>query len=158
MFTDIVRSTNLIDVIGDEAWTNLLAWHDRTIRTLLSQHGGEEIHHAGDGFFVAFPDAREAIECARAIRRKLREHRRDHGFAPQVRIGLHAAEARRQGRSYEGRAVHVAARIGALAGADEILASREVLSAAGDGFPHSGLRAEQVRGIRMPVEVAALQD
>ena len=158
MFTDIVRSTNLIDVIGDEAWTDLLAWHDRTIRTLLAQHGGEEIDHAGDGFFVAFADAREAIDCARAIRRKLREHRRDHGFAPQVRIGLHTAEARWQGGSYEGRAVHVGARIGGLAGPDEILASREVLNAAGDGYAHSGLRTEQIRGIRTPVEVAALQD
>ena len=158
MFTDIVQSTNLIDVIGDQAWTSLLAWHDRTIRGLLAEHRGEEVDHAGDGFFVAFADARDAVECARAIRRTLREHRRQHGFAPQVRIGLHTDDATWNNGRYEGRGVHAAARIGALAGADEILASRPVLAAAGREYAHGGLRTEHVRGIREPVEVAALQE
>ena len=58
---------------------------------------GEEVHRTGDGFFVAFADARSALGCAAAIQRALAEHRRDHGFAPQVRIGIHAAEATRVG-------------------------------------------------------------
>lgn len=158
MFTDIVRSTNLIDVIGDDAWTNLLAWHDRTIRALLAEHGGDEVDHAGDGFFVAFRDARDAMACAVAIRRTMRDHRRGHGFAPQVRIGLHTADAKRQGTSYKGRGVHIAARIGSLAGADEILVSRDVLSAAGDAYPNIDVRLEQVRGIKTPIEIAAVLD
>lgn len=156
MFTDIVRSTNLIDAVGDEAWARLLAWHDDTIRALLREHDGQEVHHAGDGFFVAFPSADDAIGCALAVQQRLLEHRRDHGFAPSVRIGLHVAEALETSTGYEGRGVHVAARIGALAGADEVLVSREVLDAAGSRPAHGNLRAELLRGIAKPVEVASL--
>jgi class 3 adenylate cyclase len=125
MFTDICKSTNLVEAIGDEAWEDVLRWHDGMLRDCFAGFRGEEIKHAGDGFFVAFPDASSAIDCAIGIQRRLAEHRRDHGFSPQVRIGLHAAEATRRGGDYGGRGVHVAARIGALAGAGEILVSRE---------------------------------
>lgn len=54
MFTDIVKSTTLVEAIGDDAWEDLLRWHDVTLRSLFAGHGGEEIDHAGDGFFVAF--------------------------------------------------------------------------------------------------------
>jgi tetratricopeptide (TPR) repeat protein len=53
MFTDIGRSTNLVEAIGDEAWTDVVRWHDQTLRSLFARHGREEIDHAGDGFFVA---------------------------------------------------------------------------------------------------------
>jgi len=157
MFTDIVRSTNLIEAIGDEAWGGLLRWHDEAIRGLLAEHGGEEIHHAGDGFFVAFPSADAALDCALTIRRLLAEHRRRHGFAPSVRIGLHSSEALVTPTGYEGRGVHVAARIGALAGADEILVSSDVLDAAGAPPEHSELREERLRGVATPVTVATLR-
>jgi class 3 adenylate cyclase len=49
MFTDIVKSTDLVGVIGDEAWENLLAWHDQALRSLFASHGGEVAHHTGDG-------------------------------------------------------------------------------------------------------------
>ena len=70
---------------------------------MLRGNDGEEVHRTGDGFFVAFPDARTALACAIAIQRTLAEHRRAHGFAPQVRIGVHAAEATRVGGDYEER-------------------------------------------------------
>ncbi|MCH6555978.1 MAG: adenylate/guanylate cyclase domain-containing protein, partial [Chloroflexi bacterium] len=124
MFTDIVKSTNLVEAIGDEAWENLLHWHDQTLRSLFGEHEGEEVKHAGDGFFVAFPDAAGAVECAAAIQRTLADHRRKHGFAVQVRIGLHSAEATRRGRDYGGKGVHQAARIASLAEGGEILASQ----------------------------------
>jgi class 3 adenylate cyclase len=156
MFTDIVRSTHLIEAVGDEAWGRLLAWHDEKIRALLRDHAGQEVHHAGDGFFVAFPSADSAVDCALAIRRTLAEHRRQHGFAPSVRIGLHSGEALKTSTGYEGRGVHIAARIGALAGADEILASRATVEAFGRSTEHGPLRTERLRGIAEPVEVAAL--
>lgn len=156
MFTDIVGSTSLIEAVGDEAWGTLLAWHDTTIRALLRTHRGREIHHAGDGFFVSFGSAAAAIDCAIAIRRTLLDHRRQHGFAPAVRIGLHTAEALRTSSGFEGRGVHVAARIGALAGPDEILVSRATLEAAGRDDAHGSLRRERLRGIREPVELASL--
>lgn len=156
MFTDIVRSTHLIDAVGDEAWGALLAWHDEKIRALLREHAGQEVHHAGDGFFVAFPNADAAVDCALAIRRTLAQHRRQHGFAPSVRIGLHSSEALKTSTGYEGRGVHIAARIGALAEPDEILASRATIEGIGRSTEHGPLRMERLRGIADPVEVAAL--
>ena len=156
MFTDIVRSTNLIEAVGDEAWGGLLAWHDEKIRALLRDHAGQEVHHAGDGFFVAFASADAAVHCALAIRRTLTEQRRQHGFAPSVRIGLHSAEALKTSTGYEGRSVHIAARIGALAGPDEILASHATIEAMGRPTEHGPIRTERLRGIAEPVKVAAL--
>ncbi len=156
MFTDIVKSTNLVEAIGDEAWADLLRWHDRTLRSLFAKHGGEEIDHAGDGFFVAFADVASSVECAVAIQRRLFEHRRTHGFAPQVRIGLHEAEATRQGATYRGRGVHEAARISALAEGGEILASAKTLVDAGVRFPTSAGRTVELKGIAEPVELATV--
>lgn len=156
MFTDIVRSTDLIEAVGDEAWTSLLAWHDRTVRSLIAASGGEEIHHAGDGFFVAFPDATTALRCAQEIQRTLATHRNEHGFAPSVRIGLHEGTSMRVGRSYEGKAVHIAARIAALAETDEILASEETLSAAGFRYSPADVREVRLRGIRTPVRLVSI--
>ena len=156
MFTDIVGSTGLIDAVGDEAWGRLLAWHDATIRSLMREHRGREIHHAGDGFFVAFESADEGLDCAFAIRRTLADQRRDHGFAPPVRIGLHTAEALQTQSSFEGAGVHAAARIGALAEADEVLASRATVAAAVRPVDHGEWREVRLRGFRKRFEVAPL--
>ncbi len=91
VFTDIVGSTPLAETLGDDAWQELIRWHDQTLRAIFSRYGGTEVRRTGDGFFVAFEDASAAIEVA--VQRSLAEHRRGHGFAPQVRIGLHEAEA-----------------------------------------------------------------
>jgi len=157
MFTDIVGSTGLIEAIGDAAWARLLAWHDRTIRRLLGEHGGEEVHHAGDGVFAAFSDASHAISCAVAIQRTLAEHRAQHGFAPSVRIGLHSDVAQRTASGYEGRGVHIAARIGALAEADEILASRATFESSPRPDSSGAFRSVRLRGIDQPIEVAAIR-
>jgi class 3 adenylate cyclase len=156
MFTDMVRSTNLVEAMGDEAWESVLEWHDQMLRRRFAEHRGVEVNKVGDGFFVAFDNACDAIECAVAIQRRLRDHRRDHGFAPQVRVGLHQAEGTQKGRDYGGKGVHAAARIGALAGAGEILASREVIEAARTRFPVSEPRAVTLKGVSGPVEVASI--
>jgi class 3 adenylate cyclase len=157
MFTDIVKSTDLIGAIGDEAWEDLLAWHDQTLRSLFASHGGEVAHHTGDGFFVAFEDTRAALTCAVAVQRALAEHRRSHGFAPMVRIGVHAAEATRRGQDYSGGEVHKAARIAALAEGGEILASVGTLSAADGEFRVSDPREVTVKGVSGPVQVARIE-
>ena len=154
LFTDIVSSTQLIEAIGDDAWQSLVRWHDQTLRSLFLSHGGEEVDHAGDGFFVAFADSNQALECAVAIQRRLAEHRTEHGFAPQVRIGVHAAEASESDGSYHGRGVHEAARIGALAGGAEIVASA---SSAGDGFATSAPRSVLLKGLSDPVDVVTIE-
>ena len=157
MFTDIVTSTDLVSVIGDEAWNELLDWHDRELRGAIAQHRGEVVSHTGDGFFVAFERADEAIDAAVDIQRRLVRHRREHGFAPWVRIGLHATEATRRGRDYSGRGVHVAARVGAAAGREEILATPAVLADLGSArYAVSEPRQLTLKGVREPVEVRAV--
>jgi class 3 adenylate cyclase len=128
MFTDIVGSTNLAEALGDESWERLLRWHDDTLRALFMRSGGEVVNSTGDGFFVAFGSASVGIECAVAIQRALVEHRRTSGFAPSVRIGLHAADANRRGDDYSGMGVHVAARVAALAGDGEIVATADTVA------------------------------
>jgi len=155
LVTDIVGSTSLIDVIGDEAWGDLRRWHDQTLRSSFAENGGEEIDHAGDGFFIAFHDAATAIGCAIEIQRRLIEHRREHGFAPHVRIGLHATAATRSRDDYSGLGVHAAARIAALAGPGEILSSAETVGEVA-GVETSDPRTVQLKGIADPVDVVAI--
>ncbi|MCH7484112.1 MAG: hypothetical protein IIA90_03065 [Chloroflexi bacterium] len=156
MFTDICRSTDLMEAMGDEAWEVLLQWHDKRLRSLFVQHSGEEIKHSGDGFFIAFPAPSDAAECAVAVQRALDEHRRTAGFAPQVRIGFHQGKARRRGSDYFGRGVNIAARIGAQGEAGEILASSQTLAACGDGYDTSEPRAVRLKGISEPVEIVSV--
>jgi class 3 adenylate cyclase len=157
MFTDIVTSTDLVGLIGDEAWNELLRWHDRELRAAFARHGGEEANHTGDGFFVAFAKASDGIECAVDIQRRLLRHRRDHGFAPWVRIGLHTADATRRGRNYTGGGVHVAARIGAIGSREEIFVSAAVLEASGPiRFGLSEPKPVTLKGVREPVEVRSV--
>jgi len=156
IFTDVVRSTDLVEAIGDEAWESLVRWHDQIIRHLVIEHGGEIVDHAGDGFFIAFEDADRAIACAVDIRRTMRDHRRDHGFAPALRIGLHSSEVNRTGTGYTGRGVHVAARIAALAGPDEILVSADLLAATQTKRALGPSRVEQLKGIRQPMSIAPI--
>ena len=154
MFTDIVDSTRLVETLGDEQWESLLAWHDRTLRGCFEARAGEEVKHEGDGFFVAFAEPASALECACSIQRTLRDHRRDHGFAPRVRIGVHVTGATDRGGDYVGRGVHETARIAAAASAGEIIASRSTLEAAGNAFGVLNERSLEFKGLTQPVKVA----
>ncbi|MDP9285391.1 MAG: adenylate/guanylate cyclase domain-containing protein [Actinomycetota bacterium] len=155
LFTDIVRSTKLVDAIGDVAWQDVIRWHDQTLRSLIAEHQGQEIRHQGDGFFVSFDSAGDAVECAVAIQRRLAEQRRAQGFAPQVRIGMHTADAHRRGLDYTGFGIHEAARIGGVAAADEILVSAATLESAAKAYP-SEKRTVTLKDISEPVEVASI--
>jgi class 3 adenylate cyclase/DNA-binding SARP family transcriptional activator/DNA-binding transcriptional ArsR family regulator len=156
MFTDIVGSSNLVELLGDEAWDHLLRWHDHTLRDLFARHAGEEINRLGDGFFVAFEGPEAAVSCAIAIQQALSAHRRDHGFAPVVRIGIHTAEATHQDGDYQGQGVHQAARIGSAASAGEILVSRSTLGDL-ERFRCSPPRAIALKGFSDPVLVVAVE-
>ncbi|HEU4673604.1 MAG TPA: adenylate/guanylate cyclase domain-containing protein, partial [Candidatus Limnocylindrales bacterium] len=157
MFTDIVTSTDLVGLLGDEAWGALLRWHDRELRSAIARHGGVEVGHTGDGFFAAFERPADGVEAAIDIQRRLVRHRREHGFAPWIRIGLHTAEAMRDGTNYRGRGVHLAARVGAAAEREEILVSSAVVEGLGAGrFSLSGPRTLALKGIREPVEVRSI--
>jgi class 3 adenylate cyclase len=150
MFTDVVGSTNLVEALGDEAWDTLLRWHDATLREVFTGHEGREISTTGDGFFVSFDSPEQAVAAAIAIQRRLAEHRQKQGFAPQVRIGLHASDAQQVGENFRGKGVHEASRIAGLAAAGEIVAS---LATVGESNRASGVRSETLKGLSEPIEV-----
>jgi class 3 adenylate cyclase len=131
VFTDIVGSTALAELLGDEAWEQLLRRHDETLRRILSSGGGDVVNSTGDGFFAAFEDPAAAFAAATEIQRTLAAHRRETGAAITVRIGLHTADASRRGTDYSGVGVNLAARVAAVAGGGEIVATEASLAAAG---------------------------
>ena len=153
MFTDIVDSTKLVEVLGEEKWRKLLTWHDRRLRELIKQEGGEVIKQTGDGYFAAFGSPAAALEAAAAIQRALDEH---EPLAPDVRIGLHTGGAfHKDDDDYVGQGVNMAARISSLAGGGEILVSTETLEG-GTRFTLSEPRTEQLKGFEDPVELVAV--
>ena len=155
LFTDIVGSTKLAEALGDQAWERLLRWHDTMLRAEVARQGGRIVHSTGDGFFAAFDTARQAIRSAIAIQRALTGHAESSGFAPPVRIGVHAAAATQRSDDFSGVGVHVAARIAALADGGEILASADALAEAADVVA-SDAREAEVRGVSRPVRVASI--
>ncbi len=157
MFTDIVGSTNLLETIGDEAWEDVVRWHDEALRAMIESHEGEVVHSTGDGFFASFSDIDAAAESAVAIQRLLAEHRRRHGFAPQVRIGMHAAEATAIADDYAGLGVHQAARVGALAEGGEIVVTLGSLQGRSIPYPVGNERTVTLKGIARPVPVASIE-
>ncbi len=155
LFTDIVDSTKLLGTLGDEKWRRLLARHDELLRERIVENGGEVVKKTGDGFFAAFDSPKAAISAAVSIQRALA----DEIVAPDVRIGAHTGEAFRtgaDGTDFGGQDVHVAARIGAVAGAAEILVSTETLDGVGTAFKLSAPRQEELRGIAEPVELVSV--
>jgi class 3 adenylate cyclase len=157
MFTDVVNSTDLARVIGDDAWGHLVRWHDEVLASLTAAHGGDVVRTTGDGIFVTFVDPSAALGCAVAIQEALREHRQKNGFAPSVRIGLHMAEATREGADWSGVGVHAAARIGALAEAEEILLSTETAEVAGAAYRFSEPRSVTLKGLSEPIALVAVE-
>jgi class 3 adenylate cyclase len=155
LFTDIVDSTKLLETLGNEKWKRLLARHDELLRERIVDAGGEVIKQTGDGFFAAFDSPRAAIAAAVSIQRALDAEI----VAPDVRIGAHTGGAFRTdgaGSDYGGEGVHVAARIGAAAGAGEILISRETLDGVGTAFRLSEPRTELLKGIEQPMDVVSV--
>lgn len=153
MFTDIVDSSRYVELLGPEKWAKLLAWHDTMLRKEIEAAGGDVIKQTGDGYFAAFSTSAAALEAAVAIQRALDGH---VPLAPDVRIGVHTGGALRHGDGdYAGQGVHMAARIGALAGAGEILVSCESLN--GAPYPLSEPRAEDLKGFEEPVELVSVE-
>lgn len=120
------------------------------------EHDGEEIGHAGDGFFVAFAAVDSALDCAISIQRDLLWHRREHGFAPQDRIGVHLAESANDAEGYSDMGVHHAARKGGIANGDEILVSEKTIQAAASPRKFTGARNVTLKGIAEPGPVVTL--
>lgn len=157
VFTDVVDSTRLAETLGDDPWRGVMRWHDQAVRSTVAQHGGELVKGTGDGFFLAFDDIDRAVEAAIEIQRRLAEHREREGFAPAIRIGIHAAEATRSGSDYAGRGVNVAARVCAAAGGGEILMTRTSLDRSRRSFDLGEERTIELKGVVDPVEVVTIR-
>jgi class 3 adenylate cyclase len=120
MFTDIVDSTRLATEYGDSAWSDLLAAHHDMVRREIEVHRGSEVKSTGDGLHATFDGPARAIRCGKAICAGVA------ALGLSVRIGIHTGECVRRGTELEGLAVHIAARIGSLASAGQVLVSSTV--------------------------------
>jgi class 3 adenylate cyclase len=125
MFTDIVGSTAKAVELGDRGWAELLERHHAIVRAQLGRFQGQEMDTSGDGFFAIFPDPGHAIDAARSIQAGLRE------LDLKVRIGIHVGDCWVADDKCTGLAIHIGARIAALARADEILLSDAARTEAG---------------------------
>jgi class 3 adenylate cyclase len=123
MFTDIVGSTQRAAVLGDDRWRDLLDNHDTIVRHELDRFGGREVNTAGDGFVATFTSPSAAITCADDVVDAVRV------LGIEVRVGIHAGEVEVRGAlksDVAGVAVHIGARVAALAGPSEVLVSSTV--------------------------------
>jgi class 3 adenylate cyclase/pimeloyl-ACP methyl ester carboxylesterase len=120
LFTDIVGSTELAADLGDRRWTELLAEHHRLVRAELARHRGREIRIEGDGMLSTFDGPARAVSCATAIREAVR------ALGVEIRAGLHTGEVELAETGVDGIAVHIGARIAALARPGEVLVSSTV--------------------------------
>ncbi|HEX9259897.1 MAG TPA: adenylate/guanylate cyclase domain-containing protein, partial [Acidimicrobiales bacterium] len=136
VFSDIEGSTRRAEQLGDEAWMELLGFHNRLVRRQVERAGGYEVKAQGDGFMLAFPSARSAILCSMEIMRALEVHGRSRpNDALRVRIGMHTGEAIEEDGDLFGKPVVLAARIANQASGGEILVSslvREIVESRGD--------------------------
>lgn len=120
LFTDIVHSTERAASLGDRRWHELLERHDSAVRRELQRFGGREVKRTGDGFLATFDGPARGVRCAAAIRDALNQ------LGLEVRSGLHTGECELFDDDIGGIAVHIAARVNALAGAGEVLVSGTV--------------------------------
>jgi class 3 adenylate cyclase len=142
MFTDIVDSTQQAARLGDDMWRSLLESHNRIARDQINHFGGREIKQTGDGFLSSFDSPTRAIRCATAIS----DATSDIGL--QVRIGIHSVECEVLGDYLGGIAVHIAARVAATAGPEEILVTRTVTdSSTGSGINFSDQGRHDLKGV-----------
>jgi class 3 adenylate cyclase len=142
MFTDIVGSTERAGELGDARWRELLSAHQAAVRRELTRFGGREVKTLGDGFLASFDGPARAIRCGHAIA----ETARSAGV--EVRIGLHCGEVEVMEDDVGGIAVHIAARVGALADAGEVLVTSTVKDlVAGSGIRFADRGAKQLKGI-----------
>jgi len=142
LVTDIVGSTKQVAAVGDQHWRSVLNDHDRAVRDQLRRFHGHEIKMTGDGVLASFDGPARAIRCVRAITESVR------GLGIELRSGLHTGECDVRGQDLSGLAVHIAARIAALAGPGQTLVSNTVKDlVAGSGIALDERGPHELRGV-----------
>jgi class 3 adenylate cyclase len=156
LFTDIVDSTATMERIGDAAWRDVLATHNRLLREDLNRFRGREVTTTGDGFLAVFDGATRAVRCGVAMTRSAQ--RADLA----IRVGMHTGEVEMVGSNARGLAVHAAARVMSFAGAGQVLVSsttKELLEGSGLALEDAGTHElKGLAGERRLFRVAAQAD
>ena len=142
MFTDIVGSTERAAELGDRAWRDLLSTHHAKARAELARYRGREVDTAGDGFLATFDGPARAVRCARAIGDSVGD------LGIRIRAGVHTGEVEVDGDAVRGIAVHIGARVTALAGPSEVLVSSTVKElVAGSGLTSEDAGEHELKGV-----------
>jgi class 3 adenylate cyclase len=142
LFADIVGSTERVAAIGDNPWRELLNEFYVQVREVLQHYRGREISTAGDGFLAAFDGPARAIRCANALGDAVRT------LGIKVRCGIHTGECELIGRDLAGIAVHIGARVAALADPGEVLVSQTVRDlVAGSGLAFEDRGSHRLKGV-----------
>jgi class 3 adenylate cyclase len=152
MFTDIVGSTQLAAELGDGRWQGLLADHNRLVRRQIERFGGHEVRVVGDGFLATFDGPARAVRCALAIRDGVRD------LGLEIRAGLHVGEIELLPDDIAGLAVHIGARVSALAGPGEVLTSSTIKDlVVGSGLKFDDRGSHQLKGVPGEWRLSAAQ-
>jgi class 3 adenylate cyclase len=143
LFTDIVGSTRRAAELGDAAWSDLLRAHHAVVRGQLMRYGGHEVDTAGDGFLATFDGPARAIRCALSVASDVRP------LGIEIRAGLHTGEVEiTSDGGVRGLAVHIGARIAALAEPSEVLVSRTLRDlVVGSGFTFIERGTHDLKGV-----------
>lgn len=142
LFTDIVDSTKRAAELGDQLWRELLDQHNGLVRREIARFHGREIKTLGDGFIATFDGPARAVRCALAIAEGVRP------LGIEIRSGIHTGEVEFKGDDVGGIAVHIAARVAALATGGQILVSRTVRDlVAGSGLTFNDRGMHALKGI-----------
>jgi len=154
VFTDIVGSTQRAAALGDYRWRDLLDNHDTIVRHEIQRFGGREVNTAGDGFVATFTSPSAALACGDAVIEAVRV------LGIEIRVGIHAGEVEVRGSQKSdvaGMAVHIAARVGSLAGPSEVLVSSTVRDiVAGSRHRFVGRGERELKGVPGQWSVCAL--
>jgi class 3 adenylate cyclase len=142
LFTDIVGSTDKACAVGDAGWTGLLEKHNATVRAFLARYRGKEVKATGDGFLATFDGPARAVKCAQGICEAVKP------LGIEVRAGCHTGEIELLGADVGGIAVHIGARVGALARPSEVLVTSTVKDlVAGSGLAFEDRGERHLKGI-----------
>jgi class 3 adenylate cyclase len=146
LFTDIVGSTELLTLLGEDVWLEALREHNDVVINAVELFGGTYLKFLGDGWMIAFTCPRDAIDASVVIQRVLGQDPSPEGF--RIRIGVHSGMPMLEEDEFVGKDVVLAARIAREAGPGEILASSDVVDAIG---PHDarfdGGRIADLKGL-----------
>ena len=156
MFIDIVGSTRLTEVLGDEGWAQLRSAHRELLRSCFAAAGGSEVSAQGDGFLARFALPVAAVRCAIDVQSKLEAQRRATGFAPHVRIGIHSGEVVDTDGDLLGRVVNLAARVVGAAEPDEIFITEPVADHLDPDLALDDRGLHSLRGVTGPRHLLAV--